>query len=126
MLPPPTDEEFAKGKIRELLKEYCNAIVAMDPAAVQRVFPKVDIIAMRMQLNPTKYKSVQCSFGDPKYVSLDPSAGTAKVQAELKRVYDYTILKPDTIEHIVDMTLSRSSLRSPWQIDAMKFNPKPK
>ena len=32
---PPTDEEFAKGKILEMLKDYCAAEEALDPPGVQ-------------------------------------------------------------------------------------------
>jgi hypothetical protein len=124
---PPviTDEAFAKGKIQELLKQYCDALEAMDPAAVQRVYPSAPMDALKIQLNTSKYKSVQCKFGDPMFVSLDTSAGTAKLQAELKRVYEHTILtKPETVELIAVMTLFRSDLRSPWLIGTMTYKPK--
>jgi serine/threonine protein kinase len=124
--PPPTDEAFAKGKIQEVLKEYCSALEAIDPAAVQRVQPKIDISSLRNQLNKSRYKSVQCKFGDPTFDAVDAAAGTAKVHADLKRVYDYTILKPETIEQIADIVLSRSGPRSDWKIDTIGFKPKPK
>jgi serine/threonine protein kinase len=127
--PPITDEAFAKGKIQELLKEWCLAYEAIDPAAVQRVQPKVNLDQLRKQLNTSQYRSVQCKFaGDPVFVSLDPSAGTATVQAELKRIYEHTILteKPHTDELVAVMTLFRSNLRSPWLIDAVTYKPKPK
>jgi hypothetical protein len=109
-----------------VLKEYCSALEAIDPAAVQRVQPKIDINSLRNQLNRSRYKSVQCKFGDPTFTALDASAGTAKVQADVKRVYDYTILKPETIEQIADIVLSRSGPRSDWRIDTIAFKPKPK
>jgi hypothetical protein len=97
----------------------------MDPAAVQRVYPSAPMDALKIQLNTSKYKSVQCKFGDPMFVSLDTSAGTAKLQAELKRVYEHTILtKPETVELIAVMTLFRSDLRSPWLIGTMTYKPK--
>src|SRR5258705_12814672 len=34
--PPPTDEEYAKSRIKDVLKEYCKAYEALDPAAVTR------------------------------------------------------------------------------------------
>jgi serine/threonine protein kinase len=124
--PVITDEDFAKGKIQEILKAYCDAVEALDPDAVQRVQPRAPMKELKNQLSPSKYKSVQCKFGDPKFVSLDTSAGTAKVQAELKRVYEHTILteKPQTDELIADITLFRSNLRSPWLIGEMTFKPK--
>lgn len=125
---PISDEEFAKGAIKSVLKEYCDAYEALDPAAVQRVYPKVNTDALKIQLNTSKYKSVQCKFGDPVFVSLDPVAGKATVQAEVKRVYEHTILtqKPQTDELTATMTLFRSALRSPWQIDTATYRPKPK
>jgi hypothetical protein len=82
--------------------------------------------SLTIQLNTSKYKSVQCKFGELKFVSLDPAAGTARVQAELKRVYEHTILteKPMTSELVADVKLFRSNLRSPWLIDGMTFKPK--
>jgi len=125
---PISDKEFAKGAIKSVLKEYCDAYEALDPAAVQRVYPKVNTDALKIQLNTSKYKSVQCKFGDPVFVSLDPVAGKATVQAEVKRVYEHTILtqKPQTDELTATMTLFRSALRSPWQIDTATYRPKPK
>jgi serine/threonine protein kinase len=126
--PVITDEAFAKGKIQGVLKDFCDAFEAMDPDAVKRVYPKVDMNAMKMQLNKSKYTAVHCKFGDPVYVSLDPAAGTAKVQAEMKTISDHTILteKPQVSELIALMTLRRSELRSPWLIDTAKFSLKPK
>jgi predicted Ser/Thr protein kinase len=126
--PPITDEAFAKGKIQGVLKDFCDAFEAMDPAAVQRVYPKVDMNAMKIQLNKSKYTAVHCKFGDPVYVSLDPSAGTAKVQAEMKTISEHTILteKPQVSELVAKMMLRRSELRSPWLIDTARFSMKPK
>ena len=125
---PPTDEEFAKARIQDVLKAYCDAFEALDPAAVQRVFPKINMDALKIQLNKSKYKSVQCKFVDPVFVSLDPSAGTATVQAELKRVYEHTILteKPQTSDQNTVMTLLRSGPRNPWLIEKASYKEKPK
>ena len=126
--PPPTDEEYAKSRIKDVLKEYCKAYEALDPAAVQRVFPKVDMATLQIQLNASKYRSVQCKFADPEFVALDAAAGTATVQAEVKRVFEHTAVesKPQTQETVAVMTMSRSSLRSPWYIDTVKYKSKAK
>jgi predicted Ser/Thr protein kinase len=125
--PPPTDEEFAKTKIQELVKDYCAAEEALDPAAVQKLYPKVNMNALIQQLNKSKYRSVQCKFGDLVFVSLDAAAGKAKVQAPLKRVYEHTILteKPQISELIANLTLARSGLRDQWQIAEATFAPAP-
>ena len=83
-------EEFAKRAIKDRLATYCKAYEALDPAAVQQVFPNADRASLRNQLNKSKYRSVRCKFADPEFVDLDASAGTAKIQADLKLVFDHT------------------------------------
>jgi hypothetical protein len=124
---PPTDEEFAKGKILEMLKDYCAAEEALDPAGVQKIYPKVNMNALTQQLNKSKYTSVQCTFGEAVFASLDAPGGKAKIKAPLKIVYHHTILteKPQVNELIADLTLVRSGLRDPWQIADAKFTPAP-
>jgi hypothetical protein len=121
--PPPTDEEFAKRMIQNLLKEYCAAHEAVDPAAVQRVYPKVNMASLQNQLNKSKYRSVQCKFADPEFVTLDPAAGTATIKVEVKRVYEHTAVKekPHSDEIRAEMRLSRPGPRSPWFIDTVKY-----
>ena len=65
--------------------------------------------ALKVQLNKSKYRSVQCKFGEPVFVSLDAAAGKAKIQVPLKHVYEHTILteKPQTDELMATMTLVR-------------------
>ena len=111
-----------------MLKEYCAAHEALDPAGVQRLYPKVNMSALQIQLNKSKYRSVQCKFGEPEFVSLDAAAGSARIQAEVKRIYEHTAAKdePQTDEQIAAMTLSRPSLRSPWFIETVTYRPKPK
>ena len=124
---PPTDEEFAKGKILEMLKDYCAAEEALDPAGVQKIYPKVNMNALTQQLNKSKYTSVQCTFGEAVFTSLDAPAGKARIKAPLKIVYHHTILteKPQVNELIADLTLARSGPRDPWQIADAKFTPAP-
>jgi len=132
--PPPdkpvepviTPEQFAKNQIQTLLKEFCAAHDALDPDAVQRLYPTAKMDAWRMQLNKSMYKSVRCTVKDPpEYLSLDTSKGTAKIEAELTRIWEHTVNKPETTVHIATMTLSRPSERARWQIDAATFRLKP-
>ncbi len=123
---PPTDEEFAKGKIKDVLKEFCAGFLALDPAAVQRVFPKVNMEALKLQLSKSKYKSVQCTFGDPMFVALDAAAGTATVQADRKLVYEHIVGSQPPLEQSVEMKFVRPNPRLPWQIDAATYTPKKK
>ena len=124
---PISAEEFAKQKIQELLKEYCAAYEAIDPSAVQRLFPTVDMATLQLQLNSSKYKSVECKFAEPVFLSLNAVAGSAKVRADVKRVYEHTAIKKiETAELTADLTLSRPGDRSRWQIDAVSYKTKPK
>jgi hypothetical protein len=127
VVPPVSDEDFAKGKIQEMLKDYCAAEEALDPAAVQKVYPSVNVNALKVQLNASKYRSVQCKFGDVVFQSLDAAAGKAKVQAPLKRVYEHTILteKPQVSELLATLTLVRLGQRTQWQIEDAKYTPLP-
>jgi hypothetical protein len=94
---------------------------------VQRTFPGINMAALRMQLNKSMYKSVRCTVADPLvFLSLDPGAGTAKIDAELKRVWEHTVTKTETTEQIATMTVSRPSGRGSWQIDTASYRPKPK
>ncbi|MGH9139774.1 MAG: hypothetical protein ACRD2I_01385 [Vicinamibacterales bacterium] len=128
VVPPQSDEDFAKGKIQEMLKAYCAAEEALDPDAVQKVYPGVNVNALRVQLNSSKYRSVQCKFGDVVFQSLDAAAGKAKVQAPLKRIYEHTILteKPQVSELLATLTLVRLGQRTQWQIEDAKYAPLPK
>jgi hypothetical protein len=123
---PPTAEEFAKGKIQEMLKAYCAAEEALDPSAMQKVYPSVNMNALRVQLNTSKYRSVQCKWGEPVvYASLDAPGGKATIQAPLKRVYEHTILteKPQISELMATLTLARTATRTQWQIEKAEFKP---
>jgi TIR domain/Divergent InlB B-repeat domain len=125
VLVPLTDEESSKTKIQDTLKEYCAAQEALDPAAVQRVYPKVDMNALGIQLNKSKYKSLTCKFSDPIFLTLDAAAGTATVQTELRRVFEQAaVIATESSETTAVMTLSRPSPRSPWFIETVTFKKK--
>jgi protein kinase-like protein/List-Bact-rpt repeat protein len=123
---PQTDEEFAKGKIQEMMKAYCDAHEALDPDAVQKIYPRVNMNALKQQLNTSKYRSVQCKFGEPLvYVSLDAAAGKAVIKVPLKQTFFHTILteKPDVSELMATMALNRSGLRTQWLVEEIKYAP---
>ena len=123
---PQTDEEFAKSRIQEMMKAYCDAHEALDPDAVQKVYPTVNRNALNVQLNKSKYRSVQCKFGEPLvYVSLDAAAGKAVIKVPLKQTYEHTILteKPMVSELMATMTLFRSGPRTQWLVGDIKYAP---
>ena len=115
-------------KIQEMLTALCAAEEALDPVAVQKVYPKVNMTALKIQLNTSKYRSVQCKFGEVVFQSLDPAAGKGTVRAPLKRIYFHTILteKPHVDELIATLTVVRSAQRDQWQIDDAKYMLAPK
>jgi serine/threonine protein kinase len=126
-LAPISAEEFEKGKIREALTAYCKAISDLSPDGVKAVYPTVNMASLRIQLNKSKYTSATCKFSDPEFPNLDPSKGTAEVRVDLKQYYVHTgPRKPETVESIVSIKLSRPVVRMPWRIDKMDFQPKPK
>jgi hypothetical protein len=123
---PQTDEEFAKSRIQEMMKAYCDAHEALDPDAVQKIYPRVNMNALKQQLNKSKYRSVQCKFGEPLvYASLDAAAGKAVIKVPLKQTFFHTILteKPDVSELMATMTLNRSGLRTQWLVEDIKYAP---
>jgi hypothetical protein len=125
---PPTDEEYAKTSIKTVLAEYCHAYETIDPAAVRRVYPQVDMNTLQIQLNKSKYKSIQCKFADPVFNLLDAAAGAANVQADVKLVFEHTAVKtpPETVERIATLSFVRPNPRSPWFIERAQYRPKPK
>jgi len=126
---PPTDEQYAKNQIQELLKAYSAAYEAMEPATVQRLYPKVNLDALKIQLNRSKYRSVEWKFADQiTYLALDAVGGTAKVQGDMTQIYEHTINteKPVKYEMIATLTLVRPGPRTPWHIELAQYRPKPK
>ncbi len=125
---PPTDEEFAKGKIQELLKGWCAAYAALDPVAVLQLYPQVNMRQLELQLNKSRYKTVQCTIGEPTYMALDAINGTAKIRVDTKRIFVGTFQseKPETQELIATLQLLRADPRSPWLIDKAEYMVKPK
>jgi hypothetical protein len=83
---------------------------------------------IRIQLDKSKYKSLQCKFADPVFVALDPVAGTASVKADVKRVFEHTAVKqaPQTQELITTLSLTRNGARGAWLIDQVAYKEKPK
>jgi hypothetical protein len=125
--PPISDEDYAKNAVKDVLTEYCAAYHALDPDAVQRVYPKVNMAALKLQLNKSRYKSVECTVKEPKYDSLDTANGKAKTQVEIKHVFEHTALgdKPEVKEYIATISFTRASQRGKWFIDAAEYRPKP-
>lgn len=120
---PQTEEAFAKDRIKEILTAWCQAYEDIDPDAVQRAYPRVDMRTIREQLNRRMYRSVKCSMGDLKYVAVDAKAGKATLQTEVTRVFEHTVAakKKDESKVIGTFSLGRLGDRSQWFIESAQF-----
>jgi len=125
-VPPKSPDDFAKDAIKETLKQYCLAYEALDPAAVVQQYPTADMNVLQNQLNKSKYKSVQCTVGDPEFLVLDAAGGTAKVRVDVKQVFEHTAIetKPQKTDLVASMTFSRFADRTRWVIASARFTEK--
>ena len=118
-----SEEAVANTQILEVLKAFCDAYAALDPNAVRLLWPTVAFDALQRQMKA--YESAQCKFANPKSVSLDLKAGTARVEAEVQRGYVLNgMSKPETYEQNATLMLSRASTASPWLIGTVTYRPK--
>jgi hypothetical protein len=125
--PPITPEDHAKNEIQQLVKRYCSEYQTLQPARIQMVYPNVpqDVLKDRFR----EYKSLQCTVtAPPEFDRLDASeAGFAQVKFGMKQVIQMKSGgAPQTVETIVTMVLSRMNLHSPWLIDRLNHDLKPK
>jgi len=118
-----------KGKIKEVLNEYCKAIEALDPVGIQKQWPSADIKSFRVQLSKAKFNSAECKFADPVFELVDPSGGKVKLHVDLKETFFHTFQdggKAEKADLTLDMAFSQANTRSPWHIDTILFKPKKK
>jgi serine/threonine protein kinase len=123
---PITAEEHAKKEIPGVVKEYCAALEALDPLRVLKVYPSVDVRALRDQFR--QYKSLKCTIvGAPEFAELDADVGTARVEVGVKQILEMQSGgAPKVLETIAVTTLLRPELRSAWRIGKVVHKPKPK
>ncbi len=124
--PAITPEAHAKQEIEQLIKQYCAELETLQPDRVRKIFPQADRATLANQFK--QYKSLKCSVTAPKFDRLDASpAGGAQVKAEMKQVI---VMKSGGAapvqETIVTIVVSRMDLRTPWLIDRVNHEPKPK
>jgi hypothetical protein len=125
--PPISEEGYANNAVKDVLRQYCAAYEAQDPDAVQRVYPKAEMSSLRRQLDRSRYKSIACAFGTPKFEALDIAGGTARIHVDIKHVLERTTVgsKPEVLEYVATVSLSRASQRGRWFIDTAEFQAKP-
>jgi len=124
--PAITAEAHAQKEIEQLVKQYCLELETLQPDRVKKIFPLTDRATLANQFK--EYKSLKCSITPPKFDRLDASpSGGAQVKAEMKKVI---VMKsggaPKAQETIVTIVISRMDLRSPWLIDRVNHEEKPK
>jgi len=124
-LPPPTLEAFAKDRIKELIGRWCKGYAALDPAAVQREYPRADVTMLARDFDQYVSISMRCPVDDKEIVVLDAAGGQATVRMVLKQVVMWKHqAKEKTREQPVTLTLARSKERSQWFIDTVVFGGK--
>lgn len=120
-------EEHAQAEIDDLVKRYCAAHESLKVEGIVKMFPLAPVETYRYQFR--QYKTLKCSITSKlEYVRLDArAAGGAQVKFGMKQVIQMRIGgQPEVKETIVTMTLSRSDFQSPWLIDRIAAEEKPK
>jgi List-Bact-rpt repeat protein len=120
-------EEHAQAEIDDLVKRFCTAHETLKVEGIQKMFPLAPEETYRYQFR--QYKTLKCSItSKPEFVRLDArSAGAAQVKFGMKQVIQMRIGgQPEVKETIVTMTLSRTEFQTPWLIDRIAAEEKPK
>jgi List-Bact-rpt repeat protein len=124
---PKTAEEHAKEEIGQLVNNYCLAMQSLKPSAIRPLFHLDNEREFKDKFK--EYKALQCTVtAPPTFDRLDPNAaGGAQVKFGMKQVVKMASGgAPETIETIVTMVVSRKDFQSPWLIDRISHEPKPK
>jgi hypothetical protein len=124
---PITAEEHAKQEIGQLVKNYCGALSTLRPERVRALFHLDNERLLRDQYRETK--SLKCTVSSPlEYDRLDASAaGAAQLKFGMKQAVEMRSGgAPKDPEYIVTMVVSRREFQSPWLIDRVFYEPKPK
>jgi hypothetical protein len=122
-----TAEEHAHEEIDSLVTRFCTAHESLKVEGILKMFPLAPVETYRYQFR--QYKTLKCSItSKPEYVRLDArSNGAAQVKFGMKQVIQMRIGgQPEVKETIVTMTLSRTEFQSPWLIDRLAAEEKPK
>jgi hypothetical protein len=124
--PPPDAAEQAKRSLQQVLDAYCDAYVTLDPDAMQRTYPTVEMARHERQLDSATYTSARCVFGTPTFTSPDLRAGTAAVFLLSLRVGRVAANgTEDYYEYFTSMNFSRASRRGQWTIVSASYSPVP-
>jgi hypothetical protein len=125
--PPISAEEHAKQEIGQLVKNYCAALSTLNAASVRKLFHIDNERSLRDQYR--EYKSLKCTVSSPpEYDRLDAiAAGAAQLKFGMKQVVEMRSggAQRDH-EFVVTTVVSRKDFQSPWLIDRVFYDVKPK
>ena len=126
--PPLTPEQYAKGRISQLIADWCIGYKKLDVGAVQRQFPKIDLAALTRHFDQLASMKMECTIDEKAFTALDTNAGSATVVVQVKQVFVNKLSAPkaETKELIATMTLQRGQTREQWYIDSVGWESKPK
>jgi hypothetical protein len=123
---PVSAEEHAKQEIGQLVKNYCTALETLKPATVRGLFHLDNERELKARFK--EYKSLKCTVAPPEYDRIDAGpAGAAQLKFGMKQAIQMASGgAPKTQETIVTMVVSRKDFQSPWLIDRVTHEEKPK
>lgn len=109
------------------MKNYCAALDSLNPARVRGLFHLDNERELRTRYR--EYKSLKCTISSPpEFDRLDASeAGGAQLKFGMKQVLEMKSGgAPGPTEYIVTMVVSRKGFQTPWLIDRVNYEVKPK
>lgn len=121
-----TADDHAKDEIKVLVDKYCAALQSMKPEQVRSLFHDNQ---RDLKTYFKEVKSLQCTVtGPPTYDRLDSGdTGAAQLKFGMKMVIKMsTSGAPETRDMIVTMLVSRKGYQSPFLIDRVQTDEKPK
>jgi hypothetical protein len=124
---PKSADDHARDEIGLLVKNYCTALDTLKPATIRGLFHLDNERELKEKFK--EYKSLKCTVtSPPEYDRLDSrEAGAAQLKFGMKQVIKMgSGGAPATIETIVTMVVSRKDFQSPWLIDRVFHEEKPK
>jgi hypothetical protein len=122
-----TAEEHAKAEIAQLVRNYCAALETLHPATVRGLFHLDNERELRARYG--EYKSLKCTLSSPpEFDRLDATeAGGAQLKFGMTQVLEMKSGgTPGPTDYIVTMVVSRRGFQSPWLIDRVSYEVKPK
>jgi hypothetical protein len=111
------------AEVLDLFEEYRTGMEALDPAAIQRIFPTINTASLENQFRQYKRMTWMIARA-PEFTQLDPNGRTAQVQLQVTTTFEMMSGGPEvTVKMAAAATLSRDSAASRWRIDDMTFSP---